>query len=128
RTELALRFDYGRTVPWVTRTREGTLRAVAGPHMVTLDTPVRLHGENLHTVGEFTVAVGERVPFVLTYGASHQSPAKAVDADAALATTEHFWRQWVAHGNTGGEWGEAITRSLITLKALTYKPTGGIVA
>jgi GH15 family glucan-1,4-alpha-glucosidase len=128
RLELILRFDYGRTVPWVTRLKDGTFRAIAGPDMVTLHTPVTLQGRDLTTVAEFTVEAGERIPFVLTHGASHRSPPRAIDPDRSLEHTETFWRDWVARATPDGPWHDAVTRSLITLKALTYAPTGGIVA
>ena len=129
RTELALRFDYGSAVPWVTRLEDGTgLRAVAGPDMVVLRTPVALHGEGLKTVGEFTVAAGEVVPFVLSYGPSHLPAPEPFDPQMALQETEAFWRTWAARCCYKGRWMEAVLRSHITLKALTYAPTGGIVA
>jgi GH15 family glucan-1,4-alpha-glucosidase len=130
RTELIIRFDYGSIVPWVTQPhREPTeLRAVAGPDMLTLRTPVAVHGEDETTAGEFTVAAGEEVPFVLTYSASHLPAPEIVDPFAALAATEDFWRNWSGRCAYGGEWREAVVRSLITLKALIYQPTGGIVA
>ena len=96
RTELILRFDYGRTIPWVSRLPDGTFRAIAGPDMVTLHSPVAVRGEDMITVGEFEVAAGETVPFVLTHGASHLPPPTAVDPVDALATTESFWQQWTA--------------------------------
>jgi GH15 family glucan-1,4-alpha-glucosidase len=126
--ELILRFGYGAVVPWVRKLDDGTLRAVAGPDMVVLRTPVHLHGENLTTVGDFTVGEGDRVPFVLSYGPSHLPVPKAFSADAALAGTEGYWQEWSRKGRVEGPWSEAIARSLITLKALTYVPTGGIVA
>jgi GH15 family glucan-1,4-alpha-glucosidase len=128
RTDLVLRFDYGRTVPWVTRSADGRMRAVAGPHMVLLASPAQVHGENFHTVAEFDVAAGDRVPFVLTYGASHLEPPPAIDPDTAIAETEAFWRDWAARHASSGKWASIVSRSLITLKALTYAPTGGIVA
>jgi GH15 family glucan-1,4-alpha-glucosidase len=128
RTELILRFDYGRSIPWVNHLPDGSLRAIAGPDMVLLHTPVRLRGENLTTVAEFDVAAGDTVPMVLTHGPSHLPPPQAVDPFASLSTTEEFWTEWVAHGARDGTWEEAVTRSLVTLKALTYAPTGGIVA
>ena len=127
-TELILRFDYGRAVPWVSRLEDGTLRAIAGPDMVTLRTPVELRGEDLTTRADFEVAEGSVVPFVLTHGPSHRRPPQAIDPDAALRQTERFWREWVAKNPCHGEWADAVTRSLITLKALTYAPTGGMVA
>jgi GH15 family glucan-1,4-alpha-glucosidase len=128
RMELVLRFDYGRTVPWVSRLDDGTWRAIAGPDMVTLRTPVALQGKDLTTIAEFEVTAGETVPFVLTYGPSHLSPPKEINQDKSLRDTESFWKKWVARNKSHGEWDEAVVRSLITLKALTYAPTGGIVA
>ena len=129
RTELTVRFDYGRTVPWVSRMEDdGTLRMIAGPNMLVLHTDVPLHGESMSTVGEFTVRAGETVDFVLTYGASHLPPPEQIDPAQALADTESFWRDWASRCTDAGPWSEAVRRSLITLKALTYRPTGGIVA
>ena len=128
RTELVLRFDYGRTVPWVNRLPDGTFRAIAGPDMVVLHTPVALRGLGLKSVAEFTVAAGDTVPFVLTHGASHLPPPAAIDPERSLAATDLFWRQWAERATYVGEWSDAVERSLITLKALTHAPTGGIVA
>ncbi len=128
KTELIIRFDYGRSVPWVTRLADGALAAVAGPHFVVLRTPVELRGEDLTTVGEFSVAAGESVPFVMSHGASYRSPPPAIDAAAALKATETSWREWLGRCPGLGEWTEPVRRSLLTLKALTYEPTGGIVA
>lgn len=128
RTELVLRFDYGRTVPWVTHLEDGTLRAIAGPDMVTLHTPVPLQGRDLTTVGEFEVVAGMTVPFVLTYGPSHLPVPSAIDAPSSLEHTARFWTAWVQEGRSHDSWSEAVSRSLITLKALTYAPTGGVVA
>jgi len=128
RTEAVFRFDYGSLTPWVTRCEEHGLCAVSGPDMVVLRTPVRLHGVHHRTVGEFTVAAGETVPFVLTYGPSHLERPQAIDPQAALADTEAFWREWIAVYQDDDDCAEAVERSLITLKALTYRPTGGIVA
>jgi GH15 family glucan-1,4-alpha-glucosidase len=127
-TKLTFRFDYGEVIPWVTRDDAGELRAVAGPDMVVLRTPVPLRGENMHTVGEFDVAAGETAAFVLSYGSSHMPPPAPIDALAALKDTENFWRDWTARSTLGGEYADVIKRSIITLKALTYRPTGGIVA
>jgi GH15 family glucan-1,4-alpha-glucosidase len=127
-TEMVLRFGYGALVPWVRKLGNGVLRAIAGPDMVTLRTPVHLHGENMRTVGEFTVGEGDRVPFVLSYGPSHLPVPEAFAADAALEDTQAFWKEWTRKGRSEGPWSEVIARSLITLKALTYGPTGGIVA
>jgi GH15 family glucan-1,4-alpha-glucosidase len=128
RTELILRFDYGRTVPWVTRLPDGGIRAVAGPDMVTLHASVDVHGEDLTTVGDFEVGAGEAVTFVLTHGPSHRPPPKAVDPESALEHTERFWSEWAARARPDGQWNDAVMRSLVTLKALTFAPTGGMVA
>jgi GH15 family glucan-1,4-alpha-glucosidase len=127
-TELVIRFDYGSLVPWVTSREDRTLCAVSGPDMVVLRTPVPLRGEDRKTVGEFTVSAGETVPFVLTYGASHLELPAQIDPMAALADTETFWGDWSSQFQATDEWSEPVLRSLITLKALTYRPTGGIVA
>jgi GH15 family glucan-1,4-alpha-glucosidase len=128
RTELVLRFDYGSTVPWVSHLPDGTWRAIAGPDLVVLHTPVPLSGKDLTTVGEFEVVAGTTVPFVLTYGYSHLPPPDPIDPEASLASTDEFWKTWTEQHRSRGEWTDAVTRSLITLKALTYAPTGGIVA
>jgi GH15 family glucan-1,4-alpha-glucosidase len=128
RMELILRFDYGSIVPWVRRDADGSLEAVAGPDRVTLRTAVPLRGENLHTVAEFEVAAGETVDLTMTYTASHLRPPSPLDVPAALADTESFWAGWSGRCREAGEWTEAVRRSLITLKALTYAPTGGMVA
>lgn len=128
RMELVLRFDYGRTVPWVTRMDDGVLRAIAGPDVVTLHTPVETRGEDLKTVADFDVASGETVPFLLMHGASHVAPPKGVDPEQALSATEQFWTKWASREQSRGEWNDAVMRSLVVLKALTYAPTGGLVA
>ncbi len=126
--ELILRFGYGSIVPWVSRLADRTLRAIAGPDMVLLRTPIEIRGENFKTVGEFTVAAGETVPFAMVYAPSHLPPPKPNDPKKALAVTEKYWRGWCAKCNQGGSHRDVVMRSLITLKALTYAPTGGIVA
>ncbi len=128
RTELILRFDYGSLVPWVTRMEDGSLLAVSGPDMVVVRTPVRLRGKDFTTIGDFTVSAGQTIPFVLTYSASHLSPPAPIDAQKALVDSETFWRHWIGHCTSAGKWSADVRRSLITLKALTYRPTGGIVA
>ncbi len=128
RTELVIRFDYGSLVPWVVRLDDGTLRATSGPDKAVLRTPVTLHGEHLKTIGEFTVEAGQRIPFVLTYGLSHAPDPKPIDPLQALADTETYWGKWASRARPAGRWSNAVVRSLITLKALTYGPTGGIAA
>jgi GH15 family glucan-1,4-alpha-glucosidase len=127
-TELVVRFNYGSAVPWVNRLDDGTINAIAGPERLVLRTPALLRGEDLKTLGEFAVEVGQCVPFVLSYGLSFQNPPPAIDPFDALERTEAFWRQWSDRCPDVGPWTEAVKRSLITLKALTYAPTGGIVA
>lgn len=127
-TELILRFGYGAIVPWVTRLEDGTLRAIAGPDMMILRTPVHLRGRDLTTVGEFTVNKDDTIPFVLSYLPSHRPLRAGLDPAAALHDTEEFWRDWSAKCRPAGPWSEAVVRSMITLKALTYAPTGGMVA
>ena len=127
-TELVVRFNYGAAVPWVNRLDDGSINAIAGPERVVLRTPVALYGEDLRTIGEFTVEAGQSVPFVLSYGPSFQNPPPAIDGFDALTRTEAFWREWSDRCPDVGPWTEAVKRSLITLKALTYAPTGGIVA
>jgi GH15 family glucan-1,4-alpha-glucosidase len=126
--ELVIRFGYGAIVPWVTRLEDGTLRAIAGPDMLLLRTPVHLRGENMRTVAEFTIGAGDSMPFVLTYAPSYLPPPVPVNAKTALETTERFWTDWSAKFKPMGPWSEIVLRSLITLKALTYGPTGGVVA
>src|SRR3954471_11624121 len=107
-TELVLRFDYGLTVPWVSRLADGTFRAIAGPDMVTLHTPVPLRGEGLTTVGEIDVAGGTTVPFVLTHSPSHLPPPDAIGPIASLEHTETFWTEWVEANRSSGDWAEAV--------------------
>jgi GH15 family glucan-1,4-alpha-glucosidase len=126
-TELVMRFDYGHVIPWVRRSEHG-VHAVAGPDAVYLATTARVHGEHMRTVGEFTVSAGERVPFVLSWAPSHRPRPRRVEAEKALEGTLEYWKQWTAKSKAAGPYQEAIQRSLITLKALTYLPTGGIVA
>jgi len=127
RMELTIRFDYGSIVPWV-RQMEGALHAIAGPDSVWLRTPVPVHGENLTTVAEFTIAEGERVPFMLTWHASHQRAPRRIDPVRAVDDSEAWWGEWASRIAYEGGWQDAVIRSLLTLKALTYAPTGGIVA
>jgi GH15 family glucan-1,4-alpha-glucosidase len=127
RSELIIRFDYGHIVPWV-RHVDGTRLATAGPDALSFRTPAEVHGENLSTVSEFTIAPGERVPFVLTWFPSYQAPPTPVDAETALAETESYWLEWGANRPQHGVDHEIIQQSLRVLKALTYHPSGGIVA
>jgi GH15 family glucan-1,4-alpha-glucosidase len=127
RMELTLRFDYGSIVPWV-REIPGGLLAIAGPDAVRITTPVPLRGEDMHTVAEFTVSEGQEIPFVLRWHPSNEEPCPDIDAAQAIAETESFWREWSDRCSYTGPWKEQVQRSLITLKALTYRPTGGIVA
>ena len=126
--ELVLRFDYGSVVPWVSRLADGTWRAIAGPDMAVLHTPVKMTGKDFTTIAQFDVSAGETVPFVLTYGASHKPLPRPIDPIESLRATETFWRDWAARAAADGEWSDAVQRSLMVLKALTYAPTGGIVA
>jgi GH15 family glucan-1,4-alpha-glucosidase len=127
RMQLVIRFDYGSIIPWVRRTEKG-LRAIAGPDALVLETPVELHGENFHTEAEFTVSAGEQVPFVLMWHPSHEPAPALADGHSAVAETEQWWRNWSGRCVYQGPWRDSVLRSLITLKALTYAPTGGIVA
>jgi GH15 family glucan-1,4-alpha-glucosidase len=128
RTELVIRFDYGSVIPWVRRLDQESLLALGGPDGLLLRTPVDLHPDDKTHVAEFTVRAGERVPFVLTWFPSHERLPKAVDAEQALADTELYWRDWLGGCTYEGAYTDAVHTSLITLKALTYEPTGGIVA
>ncbi|HTQ14327.1 MAG TPA: glycoside hydrolase family 15 protein [Rhizomicrobium sp.] len=128
RTELVIRFDYGISVPWVARADEETLTAVAGPHALALRTPAPLEGRDMRTVGEFSVAEGEAVPFSLAYWPSHLPMPLPAGVEASMAETEKFWRGWCGKSKVEGRWKSTVQRSLITLKALSYKPTGGMVA
>ena len=127
RGELRLRFDYGRTIPWV-RHRGGNVHAIAGPDAVWLHSPIPQHGQDWSTVSEFTVRAGDQVPFVLSWAPSHEPAPPTLDPRRALESTLEFWQSWVAGGHLPDRYREPVTRSLITLKALTYRPTGGIVA
>jgi GH15 family glucan-1,4-alpha-glucosidase len=126
--ELVFRFGFGVDVPWVKRTADDALLAICGQDMTVLRTPVGLRGENLTTVANFEVGEGETIPFVLTYGPSHLPVPKPINPAYALQATEDFWTDWSSHCTYAGEHRDLVMRSLITLKALTYAPTGGIVA
>jgi GH15 family glucan-1,4-alpha-glucosidase len=124
---LKLRFDYGQAVPWVYREKDA-LVGVAGPDAAWLRTPVRLRGENMSTRADFTVEPGDQIPFVLTWRQSHLPAPEPIDPIRELGVTEGYWRGWVSACTYEGEWRDAVVRSLLTLKALTYAPTGGIIA
>ncbi len=129
RMDLVLRFDYGCTIPWVTHV-DNHMRAVAGPHLVTLRTEAKLRGEDMRTVSDFTIRQGETVCFVLSYGSSLEQDPEGFNANDAYRDTVKFWTDWAARSNFDGdaEHHDAMERSLITLKAMTYQPTGGLVA
>ena len=129
RMELVIRFGFGVDIPWVRRTEDRcALLAICGQDMTVLRTPVETRGEDLTTVAEFEVKAGETVPFVLTYGPSHLPPPAPIDPDVALRETEAFWKDWSGRCVQEGDYQQLVMRSLITLKALTFAPTGGIVA
>jgi len=125
--EVMFRFDYGHIVPWVRRRHYG-LSAIAGPDAVALRIPVPFHSRDFRTRAEFTVKEGQSVPFVMTWYPSNEPPPRAKQPRRMLATTESWWSEWSSKCSTTGEWIDHVRRSLITLKALTYAPTGGLVA
>ena len=127
RMDLVIRFGYGSMVPWVRRA-DGLLSAIAGPDALALWTPIETRGEDMTTVAEFTVSATEHIPFVLTWYPSHETAPRPVDASYAIHDTQMWWEDWAATNTFEGEWRDPVMRSLITLKALTYQPTGGIVA
>jgi GH15 family glucan-1,4-alpha-glucosidase len=129
RMQLVIRFGLGADIPWVKKSADGSaLLAICGPDMTVLRTPVETRGENLTTVADFSVGEGETVPFVLTYGPSHLPVPDAIDPALAMQETETFWKEWSARCTYEGGERDLVMRSLVTLKALTYAPTGGIVA
>jgi GH15 family glucan-1,4-alpha-glucosidase len=128
RMELVIRFGFGIDIPWVKRTEDGALLAICGPDMTVLRTPVKTRGEDFTTVADFEVGEGETIPFVLTYGPSHLDVPELINPAQALQDTEDFWTEWSSRCTYEGESRDLVMRSLITLKALTYLPTGGIVA
>jgi len=127
-TELVMRFDYGSVIPWVSRIDDDTLIAIGGPDALVLRTPVELQPEAMTHAADFSVRAGERVPFVLTWYPSHHKPPVPVEPERALAETESYWREWMRDCGYEGDYADAVHTSLLVLKALTYLPTGGIVA
>jgi GH15 family glucan-1,4-alpha-glucosidase len=128
RMELVIRFGFGADIPWVKRTEQGALLAICGQDMTVLRTPVETRGEDMTTVADFEVSEGQTIPFVLTYGPSHLPLPEPINPAQALQDTEDFWTGWCSRCTYQGEHHDLVMRSLITLKALTYGPTGGIVA
>lgn len=126
--QLVIRFGYGAAIPWVRRGDDGAVLAVGGPDMLVLRTPVATHGKDMTTVAEFDVGEGDQVPFVMTYGPSHLPVPDSIDPIAALKDTEDFWAEWSGRCTYQGDHRDLVMRSLITLKALTFAPSGGIVA
>lgn len=127
RSELLLRFDYGSIVPWVRRL-DGGIVAIGGPDAVVLRSIVPTHGEDFTTVADFEVGAGQELPFVPSYFPSHEPLPLPIDAHAACEVTAESWRDWIGRCSYGGDCAQAVRRSLLTLKALTFAPTGGIVA
>jgi GH15 family glucan-1,4-alpha-glucosidase len=126
--ELILRFDYGSRIPWVTRQEDGALCAIAGPHRVVLRSSVALQSKNLRTRAAFTIVAGRQETFTLTYSPSHEYMPRGPAPLTALRLTQRAWRRWTARTTMSGQYSGAVRRSLITLKALTFRPSGGIVA
>ncbi len=127
RMELVLRFDYGHIVPWVTHLKDG-VRAIAGPNLAVLHCSVPTRGENLKTIADFTVTRGKHVRFSLAYGSSHKENPRRIDPERALLDCEKRWKRWSGRLKYKGKYREAVARSLMTLRALIYRPTGGMVA
>ncbi len=128
RSDLVIRFEYGQDIPWVRSTPRG-LRAIAGPNAITLDSPVRFHGRDMRSEAKFVVGAGDTVPMVLSWHISHDEEPFVLDVDRALAEAVTWWEQWCDNvQEVHGDWQQHVLRSLMTLKALTYAPSGGIVA
>lgn len=125
--KLVIRFDYGSVIPWVRRTDHG-ITAIAGPDMVSLRTPVDLRGENFRTMADFTVSEGDKIPFDLTWFPSNRHEPKTINVEKDINKTQRWWQKWSKQCKYEGPWRDAVLRSLIVLKALTFLPTGGIVA
>ncbi|HET7134721.1 MAG TPA: glycoside hydrolase family 15 protein, partial [Casimicrobiaceae bacterium] len=127
RMELVMRFGYGAITPWVRRL-DGALLATSGPDSLELRTPVTIEGRDFRTMADFTVSEGQRVPFVMTWFPSHETHPLPIDPEAALGAAERYWQAWVDHCAYDGRWADDVRSSLVMLKALTYAPTGGMVA
>ncbi|MBV9157449.1 MAG: glycoside hydrolase family 15 protein, partial [Acidobacteriaceae bacterium] len=125
--ELAIRYEYGTVIPWVSRTDDGKLQAIAGPDQITFSTPVELRGEDLKTRAAFDVAEGQEIPFVLTWSHSFSPATSQPDAATTIKNVTRAWEKWSSKHIPKGPYAEAVLRSLITLKALTHHKTGGIV-
>ena len=128
RTEFVVRFEYGSIVPWVRRRKDSRLELTAGPDRLLLETAVLLLGANLRTIGEFEVATGEEISFTLSWSPSYLDAPSPIRPSDALAAAESYWLHWAAPMKVPAEWSSAVRRSLLTLKALTHRQTGGIVA
>jgi GH15 family glucan-1,4-alpha-glucosidase len=126
--ELVIRFDYGRTIPWVSTDGDGHLRAIAGPDLLVRRSPIATEGRDLRSVATFDVAVGESIPFALDYGLSHLDAPEPLDVHDILAETDRFWHDWSRACNESGEWSDVVRKSLVVLKGLSFMPTGGIIA
>src|SRR3954453_3827661 len=127
RSELVIRFDFGRVLPWVRRVDHARV-AIAGPDALCLRTPAKVRGEDWKTVSEFTLEPGQRVPFVLTWFPSHRDLPDAIDPEDALSDAEQYWLEWARSGSHVGDYHDEVHQSLLVLKALTHGPTGGIIA
>lgn len=128
RTEIVVRFEYGSVMPWVSRQEDGRLQLTAGPDRLLLDTAIPLRGENCRTVGEFEITANEEAAFTLSWSPSFHAKPASLDATDALAQVESYWSKWTTGFKPAGEWASAVHRSLLTLKALSHRETGGIVA
>ena len=128
RAELIIRFEYGSVVPWLRRRDDGSLQAVAGPDLLVLRTPIKLRPQGRTHAAEFTVTAGETTDFTLSYGISYEEVPKAIDPYHAFEQTEHSWTTWSQPFEGVGPWSDAVIRSLLTLRALIFQKSGGIVA
>jgi len=125
---LTVRFDYGNTMPWVSRIDDQTIVAIAGPDLLVGRSPAPFEGEGMHSVARFAISAGESIPFVMAWGPSHLPPPEAIEPHEALRSSLAFWEEWSGRCNATGEWTAIVKRSLVVLKGLSYLPTGGIIA